>query len=48
MRVIIANYHSAPPIAVKDANLGLALVEQSFLLLDQAQPLLMQIQALSM
>lgn len=37
-----------PPIAVKDANLGLALVEQSLLLPDQAQPLLMQIQALSM
>ena len=48
MRLIIANYHSAPPIAVRDVNLGLALVEQSFLLLDQAQPLLMQIQALSM
>lgn len=48
MRVIIANHHSAPPIAVKDANLGLALAEQSFLLLDQVQPLLMQIQALSM
>ena len=46
MRVIIANYHLAPPIAVKDANLGLAL-ERSFVLLDQAQPLLMQIQALS-
>ena len=46
MRVIVVNYHSAPPIAVKDANLGLAL-KQSFLLLDQAQPLLMQIQALS-
>jgi hypothetical protein len=35
-----------PPTAVKGANLGLAL-EQSFLLLGQAQPLLMQIQALS-